>query len=168
MIDNRHLFQAVSAKGGVAAVVWCAQALYALAIQARRPEERYWVFRGQKRDFYICARPGCHRCTALCVFDSERAARESLRTLSEPRMFLSTLEFYGASMPSWVREERLLSQVSPLTGRPSSDSFPVLRATPRLCGIQSAARGGCEPPTPPPECGGGGSSVRTHRIFARG
>ncbi len=111
MIENRHLFRAVSAKGGIAAVVWFARALYALAARARRPEERYWVLKGQSRDFYICARPGCHRCTALCVFDSERAAREPLRTLSEPRMFLDTLEFYGASMPSWVREERLLPQI---------------------------------------------------------
>jgi hypothetical protein len=111
VIDNRRPFRAASSAGGVAAIVCFARTLCALAAQARRPGERYWVLKGQRRDFYICARPGCHRCTALCVFDSERAARKPLSILDKPRMFLSTLEFYGASMPSWVREEPLLPRI---------------------------------------------------------
>ena len=117
MIENRHLFRAVSAGGGIAAVVWFARALYARAIQTRSPVERYWVLRGQKRDFYICARPGCHHCTALCVFDSERTAREPLNILSESYMFLNTLEFYGASLPSWAREEPLLPRIREVSAR---------------------------------------------------
>lgn len=117
MIENRHLFRAVSAGGGIAAVVWFARALHAMAAHARKPEGRYWVLKGRRRDFYIHARPRCQRCTALCVFDSERAAREPLSTLSESRMFLDTLEFYGASMPSWVREEPLLPRVHEVSER---------------------------------------------------
>lgn len=117
MIENRRLFPTVSAGGGIAAVVWFVRALYATAARACRPEERYWVLKGQERDFYIHARLGCQRCAALCVFDSEGAAREPLGALSEPQMFLATLEFYGASMPSWVREELLLPRVCEVSER---------------------------------------------------
>lgn len=110
-IDNKHLFRAISAGGGVAAVLWFATTLGAVAAKACRPREGYWVLRGQKRDGYICARPGCPRFTALCVFDSERAAREHLGGLSESQMFLDALEFYGASLPCWVREEPLLPRI---------------------------------------------------------
>ncbi len=117
MIENRHLFRAASAGGGIAAVAWFARTLHAVATRTRRTERRYWVLKGRRRDFYVHARLGCQRCAALCVFDSEGTAREPLSTLSEPRMFLDTLEFYGASMPSWVREESLLPRIQEVSAR---------------------------------------------------
>jgi hypothetical protein len=117
VIRNGRPFRALSVGGGIAAVVWFARALHAMAARARRHEGRYWVLKGRRRDFYIHARLGCQRCAALCVFDSESAAREPLGALSEPQMFLATLEFYGASMPSWVREEPLLPRVCEVSER---------------------------------------------------
>jgi hypothetical protein len=117
VIGNGIPFRAVSAGGGIAAIVWFARALHAVAARVRGPEGRYWVLKGRRKDFYVHARLGCQRCAALCVFDSEGAAREPLSTLSEPRMFLDTLEFYGASMPSWVREESLLPRIQEVSAR---------------------------------------------------
>lgn len=117
MIRNGRPFRAASAGGSVNAVVWFARALHAVAARARGSEGRYWVLKGRRRDFYIHARLGCQRCAALCVFDSERAAREPLSTLSEPQMFLATLEFYGAFMPFWVREEPLLPRICEVSAK---------------------------------------------------
>jgi len=116
MAEKRRPFRAASAGGGIAAVAWLAQAL-SRAARLRQQSRFYWVLKGQKRDFYICARPGCcHLCTALCVFDSEVLAREHLESLSEPQMFLDTLEFYGPSMPPWAHEELLLPRACVVSG----------------------------------------------------
>lgn len=56
-----------------------------------RTREMYWVLQGRKRDFFVCARFDNEH-MALCVFDSEVGAERHLRGLSEPQMFLDTLE----------------------------------------------------------------------------
>lgn len=80
--------------------------------------ERYWVLEGTKRDFYICATAGRRDWrTALCVFDSRAAAEGHLASLGEARIFLDTLERYGASIPDWMRREPTLPEVKEVPRR---------------------------------------------------
>lgn len=73
---------------------------------------RYWVLKGDRRDFYICASAGPHeRRVALCAFDSEEGASRHLHRLGEARMFLDTLERYGKNLPAWMRDETLSPEV---------------------------------------------------------
>jgi hypothetical protein len=72
--------------------------------------DAFWVLRGPRRDCFVCARFGKGEYAALCVFDSREAAEEYLGYLSEPQMFLDTLEQYGTFTPSWVRWETLLPE----------------------------------------------------------
>lgn len=81
-----------------------------------KTHDTYWMLKGCKRDFFVCATPDEEH-MALCVFDSEIAAERHLRSLSEPQMFLDTLEWYGASAPSWVRRESLLPRVCEVSRR---------------------------------------------------
>jgi hypothetical protein len=81
-----------------------------------KTHDKYWVLKGCGRDFFVCATP-YEEYMALCVFDSEIAAERHLRGLSESQMFLDTLEWYGASVPSWVRRESLLPRVCEVSRR---------------------------------------------------
>ena len=76
----------------------------------RVPHDKYRVLKGFQRDCFVCAMFGKDEHAALCVFDSRTAAEESLRSLSEPQMFLNTLEQYGLFAPSWARRETLFSE----------------------------------------------------------
>lgn len=87
---------------------------------SKRPvrRERYWVLGGAERAFYICAVAGRRDWrTALCVFDSRAAAEEHLAGLGEARMFLDTLERYGAHIQYWMRREPLLPEVREVSTR---------------------------------------------------
>jgi hypothetical protein len=116
VIRAKTLLRAASAGGGIVGVVWLAGALFRLAA-CRRSGERYWVLKGTGRDFFICARVRGDRRATLCVFDSERAAGEYARSLSESRVFLDTLEWYGTSIPPWARHEPLLPWVCEVSGQ---------------------------------------------------
>lgn len=95
--------------------------------------ERYWVLKGAERDFYICAVAGRRDWrAALCVFDSRAAAEEHLSSLGEARMFLDTLERYGARVPFWMRREPLLPEVHEVSTR-------ELRRISRSIGVEYVA-----------------------------
>ncbi len=53
----------------------------------------------------------------MCAFDSEEAAAEHLRVLTGPQMFLDTLERYGPSFPSCLRDGPLLPRVREVSRR---------------------------------------------------
>ena len=82
----------------------------------RAPHVAYWVLRGPREAGFVCARFGRdEEYAALCVFDSRKTAEEYLRCLSEPQMFLDTLEHYGLPAPSWVLRETLLPEACELS-----------------------------------------------------
>lgn len=72
---------------------------------------------GPRRGCFVCEGFGEDERAALCVFDSRHAAEEHLRDLSEPQIFLDTLERYGLFTPSWVRRETLLPEAREISGR---------------------------------------------------
>lgn len=76
----------------------------------QRDAPRRWLLKSERRDFFLCASGGEDPRAALCVFDSREAAEEHLDGLSEPKMYLDTLERYGAGMPEWMNEEPLLPE----------------------------------------------------------
>jgi hypothetical protein len=76
----------------------------------RVPYDTYWVLREPRGDCLVCARFGKAEYAALCVFDSREAAEEYLSYLSEPQMFLDTLEQYGIFTPYWVCRKTLLPE----------------------------------------------------------
>ncbi len=91
-----------------------------------KTHDTYWVLKGREREFFVCATPDDEH-MALCVFDSEIAAERHLRSLSEPQMFLDTLEWYGASVPSWVHRESLLPRVCEVSRRELWEVIEALR-----------------------------------------
>jgi len=82
----------------------------------RVPHDAYWILRSPRRDCFVCARFGKDEYAALCVFDSREAAEAYLCFLSEPQMFLDTLEQYGTSTPSWALRETLLPEACEISG----------------------------------------------------
>jgi hypothetical protein len=73
---------------------------------------------GRRGNFFVCARYyGGEEYVALCVFDSRDAAEDHLRGLSETQMFLDTLEQYGTSVPSCLRDGPLLPEVRGVSRR---------------------------------------------------
>ncbi len=86
-------------------------------MQGRRKRDRYWVLEGRGGGFFVCASFGDEGLTALCAFDSEEAAAEHLRGLTEPQMFLDTLERYGPLVPSCLRDGALLPRVREVSRR---------------------------------------------------
>lgn len=89
---------------------------YRRSSDGRGEEKRYWVLKGKLGCFYTCARFHDVRYTALCVFDSREAAVEQIESLDENRLFLSTLELYGPSMPTCVRRGPLLPELRKVSG----------------------------------------------------
>lgn len=85
-------------------------------LDKRGKEKRYWVLKGATGCLYTCARFHDIRYTALCVFDSHRAARQHVENLDENQMFLSTLELYGPSMPTCIRQGSLLPELREVSG----------------------------------------------------
>ncbi len=86
-------------------------------MRGRGKRDRYWVLKGRGGDFFICASFGGKVRTALCAFDSEEAAAKHLRGLTEPQMFFDTLERYGPSFPSCLRDGALLPRVREVSRR---------------------------------------------------
>jgi hypothetical protein len=80
-------------------------------------KDSYWLLGGRYGNFFVCARYGGKEYTALCVFDSRDAAEDHLRSLSEPQMFLDTLEQYGSSIPSCLRDGPLWPEVHSVSRR---------------------------------------------------
>ncbi len=70
---------------------------------------RRWVLKSEARNFFLCAAGEDPR-AALCVFASEDEAKDHLENLSEPKMYLDTLERYGTEMPDWMNESDLLPE----------------------------------------------------------
>lgn len=70
---------------------------------------RRWVLKTESRSFFLCAAGEDPR-AALCVFESREAAEEHLENLTEPKMYLDTLERYGTEMPGWMNEASLLPE----------------------------------------------------------
>jgi hypothetical protein len=77
--------------------------------------ERHWVLKSNRRDFFLCASGGEDPRPALCVFHSREAAEEHLRGLSEPKLYLDTLERHGTRMPRWMNEDPLLPEPREVT-----------------------------------------------------
>jgi len=72
---------------------------------AQRDAPRRWLLKSERRNFFLCASGGEDPRAALCVFDSKEAAEEHASGLSEPGMYLDTLERYGTEIPEWMEEE---------------------------------------------------------------
>jgi len=68
---------------------------------------RRWVLKSEWRNYFLCA-SGEDPTAALCVFGSKEGAEEHLENLSEPKVFLDSLERYGTEMPDWMGEEALI------------------------------------------------------------
>lgn len=85
-------------------------------LEERAEEKRYWVLKGTVGHFYTCAHFGDIQYTALCVFDSCKAALEHVEALDENQMFMSTLELYGSSMPACVHRGPLLPELREVSG----------------------------------------------------
>lgn len=96
-----------------------------------RDRKRRWVLKSERRDFFLCA-SGEDPQAALCVFDSREAAEEHLANLSEPKMYLDSLERYGTDLPDWMGEE-------PLLPRPREVSAGDLREILAATGIEYVA-----------------------------
>ncbi len=79
-------------------------------------QNSYWVLEG-RGGFFVCASFGSSVHTALCAFDSEESAAGHLGGLSEAQMFLDTLERYGSSIPSCLRDGPLLPRVREVSCR---------------------------------------------------
>ena len=75
------------------------------------------MLKGTLGDFYICAKFDDIQYTALCAFDSREAVEEHVKSLSENRMFLNTLELYGSSVPECVLRETLLPELQEVSGK---------------------------------------------------
>lgn len=71
--------------------------------------EPRWILKSERRNFFLCAAGDDPR-AALCVFGSKEAAEDHLENLSEPKMYLDTLERYGTGMPDWMNEDPLLPE----------------------------------------------------------
>ena len=55
-------------------------------LDERTKEKRYWVLKGTVGHFYTCAHFGDVQYTALCVFDSRKAAEKHVEALDENQM----------------------------------------------------------------------------------
>jgi hypothetical protein len=97
-----------------------------------RDRKRRWVLKSERRDFFLCASGGEDPRAALCVFDSRKAAEEHLQDLSEPKMYLDTLERHGTEMPDWMSEE-------PLTPAPTEVSTEDLKGILAATGVEYVA-----------------------------
>ncbi len=93
--------------------------------------KRRWVLKSERRDFFLCAAGDDPR-AALCVFVSKEEAEDHLENLSEPKMYLDTLERYGAEMPDWMNE-------GPLLPEPREVSYDDLRNILAATGIRYVA-----------------------------
>ncbi|MBA2691049.1 MAG: hypothetical protein H0U65_00960 [Rubrobacter sp.] len=86
---------------------------------------RRWVLKSEARNFFLCAAGEDPR-AALWVFGSKDAAEDHLENLTEPKMYLDTLERYGTEMPAWMNEDPLLPEPREVS---SEDLRNILDAT---------------------------------------
>jgi hypothetical protein len=96
-----------------------------------RDRKPRWVLKSERRDFFLCA-SGVDPRAALCLFDSREAAEEHLVNLSEPKMYLDTLERYGTDLPDWMSEE-------PLSPAPTEVSTEDLKGILAATGVEYVA-----------------------------
>lgn len=87
---------------------------------------RRWVLKSERRDFFLCASGGEDPRAALCLFDSKEAAEAHLHGLSEPKVYLDTLERYGPQIPDWMNEEVLMPTPTEVS---TGDLKDILAAT---------------------------------------
>ncbi|MGH3089194.1 MAG: hypothetical protein ACRDSJ_18000 [Rubrobacteraceae bacterium] len=86
---------------------------------------RRWVLESGARNHFLCAAGEDPR-AALCVFGSKAEAEDHLENLTEPKMYLDTLERYGTEMPEWMNESPLLPEPREVS---SEDIRNILGAT---------------------------------------
>lgn len=100
--------------------------------------EPRWVLKSEARNYFLCAAGEDPR-AALCVFESKAEAEDHLENLSEPKMYLDTLERYGTGMPGWMSEDTLMPEPREVS---SDDIRSILGAT----GIEYVAMASEEDP----------------------
>lgn len=90
-----------------------------------KEKPRRWVLKSEARNYFLCASGEDPR-AALCVFPSRESAEEHLESLSEPKMFLDSLERHGTEMPDWMHDETLMPEPCEIS---EEDLRNILEAT---------------------------------------